>query len=758
MRFLGLVSVFAVVAITAPLILHAQGPSKAANDFGQPADAKQVISLSGRVEPLATAESRRKYTRQLSSLSFANPIDYASGGYAQAVAVADLNGDGKPDMVVGNLVCLDRNESNGVCIEAEGAVSVLLGNGDGTFQPEVSYTWGGPPVVSVAIGDLNGDGIPDLAVACNTDGSAGSVVSVLIGKGDGTFQTPVSYSSGSENSIASVVIADVNGDGHPDLITANGGPDVGVLLNNGNGTFQNAVTYSVGGPGLEASSVAVGDLNGDGYPDLAVATNCGECGGSVLLGNGDGTFHAPIYFDAGQGISSVAMADLNGDGKLDLVVGVNSSPEYNNVSVLLGNGDGTFQPVVNYNPGGEGAVTSLAIADVNGDGYLDLVVGNSTADWCNCVGAGAIGGAVGILLGNGDGTFQSPISYSSGGFNSDGQIAVSDLNRDGFPDIAVPNSCNTILPDYGCDASNNSPVGVLLNIPPSAQTSATSIASSLNPWAYGAPLMLSATVTPPHGGTASGTVTFYDGWIALGSASLSDNTSTLSGIAPAFGWHLFVARYNGGEGVPASASAPLNEAANQATTATTVLASVNPSYTGQSVTFTATVAGQYGGQVTGTVTFRQGLGKRQITLCTATLVSGQATCDVTYPAVGTYTISAAYSGDANNLADTSANQGHTVKALPATTKTAVTSSGSPSLVNQTVTFSAAISSSLPIPDGETVTFYHGATVIGTGTTTNGTTALMTSFGKKGTYVIKATYPGDASHKTSSGTFKQAVDP
>ena len=753
LRFFGRFAVSVLVSFVFATLSVA--PAAAQSDAVAQANRLAVVHPSSALPEAqkkpASVVSRDRRTPQTASLNFANPVDYAAGGYAQALAVADVNGDGKPDMVVGNQVCLDYNEYN-VCTEAEGAVSVLLGNGDGTFQPEVSYTWGGPPVVSVAIGDLNGDGIPDLAVGTNS-GVPDSVLSILFGNGDGTFQAPVNYSSGSGlYPFLSLVIADVNGDGYPDLIAANGyNASVAVLLNKGNGTFQNAVTYSTGG--VDASSVAVGDLNSDGYPDLAVATNCGECGGSVLLNNGNGTFQAPIYFDAGAPISSVAMADLNGDGKLDLVVGVNSAFDATDVSVLLGNGDGTFQPAVNYNPGGEGGVTSLATADVNGDGYLDLVVGNSTADWCNCVG----GGAVGILSGNGDGTFQSPISYSSGGFNTDGQIAVSDLNGDGFPDIAVPNSCNTILLDYRCDQSNNSPVGVLLNVPPSSQTSTTSIASSLNPWAYGAPLTLSATVTPPPGDTASGTVTFYDGWVTLGSSGLSNNVASLSGIAPAFGWHLFTAHYSGGDGVPASTSAPLNEAANQATTTTGVVASVNPSYVGQAVNYTATVTGQYGGQVTGTVTFLQGKGKRQIVLCTVTLANGQAACSTTYTAAGSYPISVSYSGDANNLSDTSASLSHTVKALPAATTTKLATSGSPVLLGQTVTFTATVESNLPISDGETVSFYHGTTELGTGTTANGMAALSTSFSKAGKFMIKAVYPGDASHKTSSGTVEQVVN-
>jgi hypothetical protein len=737
----------AVLVFTTTIISLAAAQSNPVAHASQLADHSQARPFLNAEGLTAAAHGRR--ASQLASLNIADPVNYASGGYAQALAVADVNGDGKPDVVVANQWC-GHFDQYGACLEFEGAVSVLLGNGDGTFQPEVTYDLGGPGVLAVAVADLNGDGKPDLVVAYNGNGMPTSPVGVLFGNGDGTFQSPVTYDSGGE--AASTAIADVNGDGHPDLIVANGSSDtVGVLLNNGDGTFQSAVVYSFFG--YFALSVAIGDVNGDGYPDLVVADDCGSCGGSILLNNGNGTFQSPIYYDAGQPISSVAAADLNGDGKLDLVAGVNYTQDVGDVSVLLGNGDGTFQPAVRYSPGG-GSITSVAIADINGDGYLDLVVGNANGYESQFY---VSGGVIGVLLGNGDGTFQAVTTYSSGGFST-GSVAVSDINGDGRPDIVASNSCNAILLDYYCDQSNNSPLGVLINVPPGAKTSTTTIGSSLNPWAYGAPLTLSATVTPPGGGTATGTVTFYDGWIDLGSAELSNNEANLSGIAPAFGWHLFSAGYSGSGSVPASTSAPLVQVANQATTTTAVIANVNPSYPGQTVTYTATVAGQYGGQVTGTVQFLQGERKHQTTVCTATLANAQATCSATYTVVGSYPITANYFGDANNSGSTSPRLSHTVRALPAATTTTVITSGSPSQVGQAVTFTATVASNLPVPDGETLAFYHGKTEIGTGMTSNGVAALTTSFAKTGKYTIKADYPGDASHKASSGTVKQVVNP
>src|SRR5208282_1527288 len=302
---------------------------------------------------------------------FLGVVDYDSAGNGTCfVAVADVNGDGKPDVVVSN---------------GNGTVGVLLGNGDGTFQPAVTFNPGLQSQAGIALADLNGDGKPDLLVA-NASG-----VAVLLGNGDGTFQPAVTYGSGG-SSPWSVAVADVNRDGKPDLIVANySSSTVGVLLGNGDGTFQAAVTYSSGG-GFRAPSIAVADLNGDGKPDLAVANDCGGCDGSVavLLGNGDGTFRPAVLYDSGGDLTwGGAIADVNGDGKPDLIV-LNTFNYYTaNISVLLGNGDGTFQPALTY---GSGAmwVYSIVVADVNGDGEPDLVVGNETLSGGD--------GSVGVLL------------------------------------------------------------------------------------------------------------------------------------------------------------------------------------------------------------------------------------------------------------------------------------------------------------------------------------------------------------------------
>jgi hypothetical protein len=401
--------------------------------------------------------------RNRSNPIFLTAPTYGSGGYYdESVAVADVNGDGKPDLVVTDQ-CSDTSCMN------HGFVGVLLGKGDGTFRPVVTYDSGGYNAFSVAVKDVNGDGKPDLVVAnvCATSNcSTGAAVSVLLGNGDGSFQAAKSYASGGQDAY-SVAVEDVNGDHKPDLLVANYCADtncstdgsVGVLLGNGDGTFQAAVTYGSGG--YHTVSVAVGDLNGDGKPDLVLASsctsssNCANGSVGVLLGNGNGTFQAAVsYSSGGYEAQSVAVADVNGDRKLDLLVAnticAPNDCATGSVGVLLGNGDGTFQPAVTYDSGGFSA-ESVAVADVNGDGEPDLLVANT------CVSDGAcVDGSVGVLLGNGDGTFQAAVSYGANGTGA-ASVAVRDVNGDGKPDLFVANACGN-NGDDGCIGT----LGVLL--------------------------------------------------------------------------------------------------------------------------------------------------------------------------------------------------------------------------------------------------------------------------------------------------------
>jgi hypothetical protein len=255
--------------------------------------------------------------------TFQSPVTYDTGGVsAQSVAVGDLNGDKKPEIVV----------ASGQLNNA-GSVGVLLNNGNGTFQAAVNYSSGGLPPNSVAIGDINGDGHADIVICDNGSG----LVGLLLGNGNGTLQSVISYPA---PSAMSVVISDVNGDNHPDLVTGQyGNGAINVLLNDGKGGLQPVVSYAF--TASSAWSVAVQDVNGDGIPDVVVAsafacpTYCKNGSVNILTGNGDGTFRSPTtYGSGGPNARSVAIGDINEDGRPDILV-VNANTAM--VSGLLNN-------------------------------------------------------------------------------------------------------------------------------------------------------------------------------------------------------------------------------------------------------------------------------------------------------------------------------------------------------------------------------------------------------------------------------------
>jgi VCBS repeat protein/IPT/TIG domain-containing protein len=332
-------------------------------------------------------------------------------------AVGDFNGDGKLDLAIAD----------------PSGVQVLLGNGDGTFQPPVLYPEPGTGVGSPIVGDFNGDGKPDVA-GFTTNAANQQVVFIMLGNGDGTFQPPIESPLDQSISGASELAAgDFNGDGKLDLVVGyNSVTAISVLLGNGDGTFQPFADYQTG---PEPGAVAVGDFNGDGKLDVATA-NFGSFSGttvSILLGNGDGTFQPHVeYSTTDKGPLSLVAADFNGDGNLDLAVVCScghSTPTCGRpgtVAILLGNGDGSFKAPVIYDV--DEFPFTITTADFAGDGKLDLAVTDFDS------------AKISFLLGNGDGTFQPhfevPLVNSFAGL-AGGPVGLvaGDFNRDGLLDL-----------------------------------------------------------------------------------------------------------------------------------------------------------------------------------------------------------------------------------------------------------------------------------------------------------------------------------
>lgn len=871
----------------------------------------QVTGAARYKKSAAVPEAKQRLLAQPLDTSpplFLPAVTYSSGegGNPTSVVVADLNGDGKPDIVV-------TNECASSCTYG-GAVGVLLGNGDGTFQSVTTYLTG-VDEYSVAVADVNRDGHPDLVVAdskgveillgngdgtfqtayssggsgqsvaladVNGDGkldllvAGGSDIEVLLGNGDGTFQPAVAYGSGGSgggSGATSLAVADVNGDGKPDLLEANWGSNsVGVLLGNGDGTFQTAVTYGSGGE--FPYSVAVADVSGDGRPDLIVANDCeNPCVSSgvlsVLLGNGDGTFQTAVtYSSGGYGAMSVKVADVNGDAKRDLVAAnwcIGQCVEgHSGVGVLLGKGDGTFQTALTYVlPGFDS--WSVAVADVNGDGRPDVVVTLGTN----------IFGVVGVMLRVGDIptttevvssinpsvfgqvlTLAATVNSSSGTPTGtveffDGSTALGDATLvNGSTTLSISSlatGSHSITAVYQGSLKFNSSASAQLNQVVDTATTTTSLASSSNPVLIHARVKYTATVTGQYGGPATGTVTFQDAGATIATATLASNRAVFSTSYISTGAHAMTTTYSGDANNTGSVSATLTEQVNGYPSKTIVKTSSSPSLVGQPVTFTATVSSIYGtipdgelvafydgstplGSValangvavyttsslsakthtikatyagdatfapstgwvtqvvnlyptstvlisslnpstygqkvtwTATVTFSGSItptGKVYFTwsghtIGSATLnSSGVATFTRSNLNADSYPLTAVYGGDATNLGSTSAVLNQVV--LQTTSSATISSSLNPSAQGQAVTFTAKVTSPTVTPTGP-VTFQAGTTVLGTVQLSGGKASYTTASLPAGSAVIKVTYNGDSNIKGSSAAVTQVVQP
>jgi hypothetical protein len=316
------------------------------------------------------------------TFTIGTPLSLGAGKSTNLIATADFNGDGKPDVVL--------------AAAASNSFAVLLGNGDGTFQAPIVTTVASA-ISYLMAGDVNGDGKPDVLAAAQSSGA----LTTYLGRGDGTF-SPGIASGGN----APGVLADFNGDGKLDLAYAEG-----VQLGNGDGTFQAEIVLDSALIG--SGNAAVGDFNGDGKLDLVAVTGLNT---QAFFGNGDGTFQAGMPVPVPPGNLAIAAADLSHDGRADLIC---DNSTY--LQVLRGNVDGTFTVLKpQYDLINQYSSSSLNVADFNGDGNLDIAVGNV------------------MLVGNGDSTLKGNPATSLGLVTGSG--IAGDFNKDGFADLALVGS------------------------------------------------------------------------------------------------------------------------------------------------------------------------------------------------------------------------------------------------------------------------------------------------------------------------------
>ena len=688
----------------------------------------------------------------------------------------DLNGDGRPDLV-GYVFNTTQN-----------AMVTYLTGSDGipVAGPQLTLA-SGLQVDSYATGALHtkSNSTPDLIFLDATTG--GQLFHVYLGAGDGSFSSPTTFSlptlvpTGFDiNPVATGLrLGDFNGDGILDIAysfqdEANDTQiyyeGLAVQLGTGDGTFAAPkITYTYQSStaptfAFSNSLSLVTDVNKDGFADafliLPPATTGNPYTVQLFMGKGDGTFQSPntltvtpnVFVPTADGAygTPFALADLNGDGKLDLVTGGSSAdgttPQF---AISLGNGDGTFQAPAILLVEGFGYAGSPALADFDGDGKIDLYLAGTTE-----------GSGLGIFPGSGDGTFKT-VSNGDGTVSAPDVIALSlgggsvavDLNGDKVPDLIAG---NVIL----INKSNATP-------PVTAATS-TALTSSLNPSTVGASVTFTATVTSATAGTITGSVNFLDGSTSIGTGTVgTGGVATLMTSALAQGSHSITAVYGGDTNYTTSTSPVVSQVVNAAggtaASSTTVTSSLNPSTVGTSVTFTATVvaaaptgAKPSGAQATaatptGTVTFKDG----STTLGTGTLASGSTTFATSALTQGTHSITAVYGGDTNytTSASTAISQVVNAATSKAATTTALASSLNPSTTGTNVVFTATVTSTTAGTITGTVSFFDGSTLLRNATIGTGGRAIYQSTTlTQGTHVITAQYLGDSStYATSTST-------
>ena len=469
---------------------------------------------------------------------------FSVGNSPQFVAVADVNNDGKPDLIAANY--------------SSSTVSVLLGDGTGKFVNASGspFTVGTSPS-SLAFGDFNGDGKLDIVTA----NSGSNNVTLLLGNGAGGFTAaPAPFAVGTNP--FSILASDVNGDGKLDFITINANSNnFSVLLGNGFGGFT-AAPGSPTASGTSPNYAALADFNGDGKPDLAITSASGNIV-LIFFGNGAGGFSFNGFFTVGSFPQSVVAQDLNSDGRPDLLI---ANYGDNTVTVLLNNGASSFTAAPSSPFAVGSSPQNAIIADVNGDGKPDIISANLGDN------------TISILLGNGSGGFTAAAGSPFASGPTPSALAQADFNNDGSLDLAIANT-----------STNN--VTVLLGSPVISTAVLTTTAAA--PIAHGAPAPLTLTVTPGLGsfsnGSPAGTATFLDGTTVLGNSTQTTSPYTYSAILGG-GTHALTATYNGDTANAASTSASVSVTVLAQTQTITFAALTTKTFNLATITVTATAS------------------------------------------------------------------------------------------------------------------------------------------------------------------------